>query len=149
MSENICRDIPVDNKELNELIKRLEKIRLKDPNIQLFLSKTFYFNIGYGEMIKCKDIGKMSLFFPQNYESIQATKVSEIVNSTSEEIVRNSSSGKLMIHIVKSEIIYSKLICQDHSTCTYCIKFHLSHTYVIPEKPTEPTVCFIIIGTLT
>ena len=80
MSQNISprHDILVGNKELKELIKDLERNVIKDPDIQLFLSKTFYFHVGYGEMVKYKNYEYMSCFFPKNYEAIQ--EVSEFVN---------------------------------------------------------------------
>ena len=75
--DTIPRDhnIPVDNKELKELIENLKGIIKKDPDIQLFLSKTFYFHVGYGEMVKYKDNYLMKCFFPQN----QVIEVSQFV----------------------------------------------------------------------
>ena len=73
-------EIPVDNKELKELIKDLERIVKEDPDIQLFLSKTFYFHVGYGEMVKYKKDEKMSSWFPRNYAAINVTEVSEFLN---------------------------------------------------------------------
>ena len=82
MSENISQnqDIPVDNEELKELIESLKGIIKKDPDIQLFLSKTFYFHVGYGEMVKYKKYDNMECFFPKNYNAIQETEVSKFIN---------------------------------------------------------------------
>ena len=78
MSENISQnqDIPVDNEELKELIESLKGIIKKDPDIQLFLLKTFYFHVGYGEMVEYKKYDNMKYIFPKNYEAILETKVS-------------------------------------------------------------------------
>ena len=75
-----CNDIPVGITELKQLILDLGRIVKEDPNIQLFFSKTFYFHVGYGEMLKYKKHDDMKCFFPKNYEAIQESKVSKFIN---------------------------------------------------------------------